>query len=168
MFNAAAPGLLAASKACNVEAEELQLALALSLGDGGGAQGGGGGDGEEGGEKGGGGSGGACFGGSGVMQARRLRRHIKPLGLIWASAEFGPLYSAANTLIVDDTLDVCAANPRNCVQVSRYQWTDAGTDDELPRLAAYLARIAAAGAFPASHERWRDHAGAAEGAARAG
>ena len=87
--------------------------------------------------------------------ARKLKRHIKPLGLIWAAAEFAGLYTEANTLIVDDTVDVCFANPQQFVQVSRYHWKDSSSDDELPRLARYLARIAHAG-FPSSHERWRD------------
>ena len=91
-----------------------------------------------------------------MQQARRLRRHIKPLGLIWASAEFAGLFHEGNTLIVDDTADVCGANPEQCVQVSRYHWEAAATDDELPRLATYLGGIARRDAFPTTHERWRE------------
>ena len=155
-FSVAAPGSLAsASKEHDVELDDLQQALALSMGGGSGGRGCGAG--------GTGGSGGgvsiadaAESGCAPLQQARRLRRHIKPLGLIWASAEFAGLYHEANTLIVDDTSDVCGANPQQFVQVSRYHWEAAATDNELPRLAQYLGGIARRDAFPPTHERWRE------------
>lgn len=91
-----------------------------------------------------------------VHQARSRRRYIKPLSLIWACREFSHLYTEKNTVIVDDTLDVCGANPHNFIQCTRYSWRDHATDNELPRLARYLTRIAQAPEFPASHECWRE------------
>lgn len=44
---------------------------------------------------------------------------MKPLSLIWACAEFEGMYHESNTVIVDDTLDVCRANPMHLIQCSR-------------------------------------------------
>ena len=44
---------------------------------------------------------------------------VKPLSLIWACAEFEGMYHESNTVIVDDTLDVCRANPMHLIQCSR-------------------------------------------------
>merc|ERR1711865_1080639 len=91
-----------------------------------------------------------------IPKARKKGRSLKPLSLIWACAEFSPYYSEKNTVIVDDTIDVCSANPQNSIQCVRYYWKDHGTDAELSRLSRYLATMAQAPEFPKSHERWRD------------
>merc|ERR1711957_325954 len=77
-----------------------------------------------------------------ISKARKKGRSLKPLSLIWACAEFSPYYSEKNTVIVDDTIDVCSANPQNSIQCVRYYWKDHGTDAELSRLSRYLATMA--------------------------
>ena len=47
------------------------------------------------------------------------RRYLKPLALIWACREFSEVYTEQNTVIVDDTLDVCGSNPHNFIQCTR-------------------------------------------------
>merc|ERR1740120_358298 len=89
-----------------------------------------------------------------MPKARRKGRSLKPLSLIWACAEFSHLYSEKNTVIVDDTIDVCSANPQNSIQCIRYFWKDYSTDTELGRLSRYLMTIAQAPEIPKSHERW--------------
>mmetsp|Transcript_56401 Transcript_56401/g.120002 ORF Transcript_56401/g.120002 Transcript_56401/m.120002 type:complete len:442 (-) Transcript_56401:51-1376(-) len=91
-----------------------------------------------------------------LPKARRKSGRVKPLSLIWACHEFSQFYTEQNTIIVDDTVDVCSANPSNSIQCSRYYWKNHATDDELPRLANYLLRIASQTSFPPSHESWRD------------
>ena len=59
----------------------------------------------------------------GIQQGRSRRKYIKPLSLIWACKEFVELYTEKNTLIVDDTLDVCGINPHNFIQCTRYSRT---------------------------------------------
>jgi len=66
------------------------------------------------------------------------------------------VYSERNTVIVDDTVDVCSANPHNSIQCIRYFWQDHKTDIELGRLAQYLARAAQNPELPTSHACWRD------------
>eukprot|EP00930_Biecheleria_cincta_P059863 TRINITY_DN45579_c0_g1_i1.p1 TRINITY_DN45579_c0_g1~~TRINITY_DN45579_c0_g1_i1.p1 ORF type:complete len:408 (-),score=72.69 TRINITY_DN45579_c0_g1_i1:857-2080(-) len=89
-----------------------------------------------------------------VAKARKRSRSIKPLSLIWACREFSH-FSEKNTVIVDDTIDVCSANPHNSIQCTRYYWKDHETDTELSRLSAYLTHIARAACFPESHKAWR-------------
>jgi len=91
-----------------------------------------------------------------MPKARRKGRRVKPLSLIWACAEFSHFYSEKNTVIVDDTIDVCSANPRNSIQCIRYFWQDHNSDTELKRLQQYLLKIAQGPEFPQTHERWRD------------
>lgn len=91
-----------------------------------------------------------------LPKARRKSSRVKPLSLIWACGEFQTLYSEKNTVIVDDTVDVCSANPHNSIQCTRYFLKDHGTDEELPRLSRYLLRIAEGLELPTSHERWRE------------
>lgn len=90
-----------------------------------------------------------------LTKARRCSKSVKPLSLIWACAEFGPLYNEGNTVIVDDTVDVCRANPHHSIQCSRYYWTDHATDQELCRLSTYLQKLAAQRPFPKGHQTWR-------------
>merc|ERR1712187_35991 len=130
VFCVTAPGAMSGMSE-EVDTAELQMALQLSMG------------------------GQACADAP-IQKARRRGRHIKPLSLIWACREFSDLYSERNTVIVDDTVDVCRANPRNSIQCTRYCWKDHATDAELPRLARYLMNIAQAPTFPPSHECWRD------------
>lgn len=92
-----------------------------------------------------------------IQQGRSRRKYIKQLSLIWACKEFSGLYTEKNTLIVDDTLDVCGINPHNFIQCTRYNWQDHATDAELPRLSKYLLKIAEdSSGFPTSHIRWRE------------
>merc|ERR1719326_1741187 len=51
-----------------------------------------------------------------LQRARDRTQYIKPLALIWACREFASFYNEANTVIVDDTLDVCGGNPHNIIQ----------------------------------------------------
>eukprot|EP00931_Biecheleriopsis_adriatica_P045210 TRINITY_DN25914_c0_g1_i1.p1 TRINITY_DN25914_c0_g1~~TRINITY_DN25914_c0_g1_i1.p1 ORF type:complete len:418 (-),score=82.21 TRINITY_DN25914_c0_g1_i1:222-1475(-) len=92
-----------------------------------------------------------------LLKARRQSKSVKPLSLIWACGEFSKLYTEKNTVIVDDTIDVCSANPHNSIQVCRYYWRNQSTDNELPLLSRYLMRIAQSDSFPDSHSRWRDN-----------
>mmetsp|Transcript_53406 Transcript_53406/g.153188 ORF Transcript_53406/g.153188 Transcript_53406/m.153188 type:complete len:420 (+) Transcript_53406:90-1349(+) len=91
-----------------------------------------------------------------LPKARRKGSRVKPLSLIWACSEFSHLYCEKNTVIVDDTVDVCSANPHNSIQCIRYFLKDHATDAELPRLTKYLLRIADAPELPPSHVEWRD------------
>merc|ERR1712113_1020928 len=91
-----------------------------------------------------------------MPKARRKGNRVKALSLIWACREFAHVYSEKNTIIVDDTLDVCSANPHHSVHCTRYFWKDHATDAELARLSKYLGRIATEPTLPQSHERWRE------------
>merc|ERR1711972_287603 len=91
-----------------------------------------------------------------LPKARRKGSRVKPLSLIWACREFSPYYSEKNTIIIDDTVDVCSANPHNSIQCIRYFWEDHATDFELSRLRQYLSRIAQLPELPSSHDRWRE------------
>eukprot|EP00928_Gymnodinium_smaydae_P004011 TRINITY_DN11410_c0_g2_i1.p2 TRINITY_DN11410_c0_g2~~TRINITY_DN11410_c0_g2_i1.p2 ORF type:complete len:242 (-),score=57.37 TRINITY_DN11410_c0_g2_i1:157-882(-) len=145
------PGALSSmAESDDVDVSELQLALRLSMGEDASAAADAGADGA--GARGGGNGAGA----HGVQRARRRGRHVKPLSLIWACGEFADLYHEGNTVIVDDTVDVCRANPKHSIQCTRYYWKDHNTDVELGRLGQYLATIAAAPSFPQSHTLWRD------------
>jgi len=124
---------------CDIDVSELQLALQMSMGP----------SADSGCE--------AIEGNAAPIQnSRRRLRNVKPLSLIWACCEFSPLYSEKNTVIVDDAVDVCGANPHNSIQCARYYWRDHDTDSELPRLGRYLASIANLPSFPESHKCWRD------------
>ncbi|CAK9079269.1 Ubiquitin-like domain-containing CTD phosphatase 1 (Nuclear proteasome inhibitor UBLCP1) [Durusdinium trenchii] len=133
-FHVTIPGALSsASEELSIEAAELQKALQMSLG-------------QEVGES-----------GPALSKARRRSKSVKPLSLIWACAEFASLYNESNTVIVDDTVDVCRANPQHSIQCSRYYCRDHATDEELTRLACYLKRMARdSSRFPANHQRWRE------------
>jgi len=138
-FHVAVPGAVSsASEELGVDEEDFQLALQLSMGQQPSS---------------------AESGGNPALipKARRRGRSVKPLSLIWACAEFAELYTERNTVIVDDTVDVCAANPNNSIQCTRYYWRDHATDAELSRLSGYFAKIASESEFPKSHTRWRDH-----------
>lgn len=129
-FHVTMPGALSSmSKELDVDAADIQLALQMSM-----------------------------TGVSGEMapvaKARKRSRNIKPLSLIWACHEFSQ-YSEKNTVIVDDTIDVCSANPHNSIQCTRYYWKDHETDTELSSLSQYLTQIARGTSFPESHKSWR-------------
>lgn len=91
-----------------------------------------------------------------LPNARKMSSRVKPLSLIWACHEFSPYYSEKNTVIVDDTVDVCVANRENSIRCTKYFWRDHATDKELERLKGYLDKIAKAEEFPKSHENWRE------------
>jgi hypothetical protein len=138
-FHATIPGAVSsASVEYGIDADEVQLALQLSLGQTPSSDIG-------------------CEGAPTPMpKARRKGSRVKPLSLIWACGEFSRYYSEKSTVIVDDTVDVCSANPHNSIQCIRYFWKDHATDTELSRLKQYLRRIAQLLEFPVSHERWRE------------
>jgi len=145
-FNVTLPGAVSAiGQECGLDADEVQMALLMSMGidPDSVASSGTGGTGSDGAK-------------APISKARKKGRSLKPLSLIWACAEFSQFYSEMNTIIVDDTIDVCSANPQNSIHCIRYFWKDHGTDIELKRLTRYLATIAQAPEFPKSHERWRD------------
>ncbi|CAL1152578.1 unnamed protein product [Cladocopium goreaui] len=134
-FHVTIPGALStASEELSIEAKELQMALQMSLGQ----------DAES---------------APSLAKARRRSKSVKPLSLIWACAEFAGLYNESNTVIVDDTVDVCRANPNNSIQCSRYYCKDHSTDEELIRLAKYLKHLAQLGRpeLNTGHQRWREN-----------
>jgi len=142
-FHVTIPGAISSiSEEYGVSAEDVELAIQLSMGaerpasvaD----------------------SSGGVAPGAPVAKARKKGKRVKALSLVWACHEFSHLYSETNTVIVDDTLDVCSANPRNSIQCTRYFLQDHKTDVELSRLRRYLMRIAQANELPASHSCWRD------------
>lgn len=124
---------------CDIDASELELALQMSMGQSKASQ-----------------TGGMEVSPALIQKSRKRLRNVKPLSLIWACSEFSPLYSEKNTVIVDDTVDVCSANPHNSIQCTRYYWRDHDSDSELPRLGRYLTKLANLPSFPESHECWRD------------
>jgi len=132
-FHMTVPGAVSSiSNEFDVDADDVQLALQLSMGID------------------------ADAASAPISKSRKRSRSVKPLSLIWACSEFSSLYSEKNTVIIDDTIDVCSANPQNSIQCTRYYWKDHATDTELARLSLYLAKLSKATSFPQSHKQWRD------------
>eukprot|EP00933_Yihiella_yeosuensis_P033797 TRINITY_DN27430_c0_g1_i1.p1 TRINITY_DN27430_c0_g1~~TRINITY_DN27430_c0_g1_i1.p1 ORF type:complete len:467 (-),score=84.05 TRINITY_DN27430_c0_g1_i1:194-1525(-) len=136
-FHVTIPGAVSsASHEHGVDQDEMLLALQLSLGQSPSEEG----DGRS----------------TAMVRARKRGRSVKALSLIWACSEFSQFYSEKNTVIIDDTIDVCSANPHNSIQCSRYFWADHATDRELYFLKEYLMKIVQCPALPESHIGWRD------------
>jgi ubiquitin-like domain-containing CTD phosphatase 1 len=88
---------------------------------------------------------------------RVVEHYVKPLPLIWAKL---PIFSAKNTIHIDDLKSNFAMNPQNGLRITPYHYSlkERQADRELYDLAQYLSLITRLPDFTClNHANWREY-----------
>lgn len=76
-------------------------------------------------------------------QSKKIQKTQKKLSMLWTRFNLGNEFSKANTIIIDDHLDVYNAQPDQCIRIKPFKFTNRKSynDEELKKVRCLLDKF---------------------------